>query len=60
MDLKGIPQSFSQIEMKLGTAPLMTLNIGNVTFSEEATRYSEDVPAEELKKAALLLHEGLK
>ena len=59
-ELEGIPQSFSQLEVKLEGVPLMTLNIGNVSFSEEATRYSEDVPAEELKKAALLLHEGQK
>ena len=59
-DLEGIPQSFSQIEMKLENTPLKTLNIGNVLFSDEATRYSEDVTAEKLKEAALLLHEGQK
>lgn len=59
-DLEGIPQSFSQIEMKLGNAPLKILNIGNITFSEEATRYSVDLTPEKLKEAALLLHEGQK
>ena len=59
-DLEGIPQSFSQIEMKLENTPLKILNIGNVSFSDEATRYSVDVPAEKLREAALLLHEGQK
>lgn len=59
-ELEGIPQSFSQLEVKLENMPLMTLNIGNISFSDEATRYSEDVPAEKLKEAAQLLHERQK
>lgn len=56
-ELEGVPQSFSQLEVKLENMPLMTLNIGNILFSDEATRYSEDVPVEKVTDAAQLLHE---
>ena len=56
-ELDGIPQSFSQLEVKLENTPLMMLNIGNISFNDEATRYSDDVLPEKLLEAAQLLHE---
>lgn len=59
-ELEGIPQSFSQLEVKLENMPFLTLKVGNISFSEEATRYYEDVPAENLKEATQMLHERQK
>lgn len=59
-ELDGIPKSFSQLEVKLDNMPLMTLNIGNISFSDEATRYSDDVLPEKLEEAVQLLHERQK